>query len=264
MLPYKSKLEDALQVLQRKVEAVRAILRESRQPGSTSPTSSAPHPSAPLSPQLPEPEPSPQNTGCGSPNSSCSDRPTSHCAEIDVFPERDGNRQSGALGPLLVLEGEKRSKEKRDYLSSPDCDPIDGSETFDWTEEDPRVIDLRLGSSPNPSFDVKFRRGLSQRSLAGEYNQWERETFNISRVIELSQKPSNIRRPQWPYRSLFASQYPSIQRSKLNTTWNQTWNQTACFRIHLRICWGVSDFDISVQCVPLGEIQRAFHDEAFS
>jgi len=56
-------------------------------------------------------------------------------------------------------------------------------------EEDPRVIDLRLSSSRNTSFDVKFRRGLSQRSLAAEYNEWEKATFNTSRIFELSQDP---------------------------------------------------------------------------
>ena len=191
LLPYQSKFEDALQVLQRSVEAARVIQRESLQPGSASLiSSSTPRPSAPRSPRLlAEPDTGSGDSECGSPIVSCSDRPTPHVT-ADALPKRNGNGQSGALKLLLYLEDEKRSKKIRNYLSSSDCDPIDGGGLFDWTEEDPRVVDLRLGSSPSPSLDVKFRRGLSQRSLAAEYNQWEEEIYKTSRVTELSQNPA--------------------------------------------------------------------------
>lgn len=179
LLPYQNKLEDASKVLQRSVEAVKTIQRQPQQSGSTSLISS----SAPRSPRL---DTGPQNTN----SSHCSHRPTQHGDEIDVFSKRNESPRSGALNLLLVLENGKRSKKIWDYLSTPGRDPVNGSELFDWTEEDPRVIDLRLSSSSNPSFDVKFRRGLSQRSLAAEYDEWEKATFNTSRILELSQNPA--------------------------------------------------------------------------
>lgn len=183
LLPYQRRLEDALQALHRNVEAVRAIQPEPERSDSTAMiSSSAPSVSDPASPHHPAPDAGQERTGGAS--------PTSFPSSTGVNASSDGcNHQlSGALNLCLHLDNEKRAKRIRDYLSSSDHDPLSGM--HDWTKEDPRVIDLRLGSSPSPSFDVKFRRGLSQRSLATEFNQWEKANFQSSRVLELSQNPA--------------------------------------------------------------------------
>ena len=51
--------------------------------------------------------------------------------------------------------------------------------------EDPRVVDLQLDKHLQ-SDSLKFRKGLSQRSLATEYVQWEDCTYRSSRVSELA------------------------------------------------------------------------------
>lgn len=114
LLPFQSRLEDALQVLQRSVEAARAIQRESLQPGSASLiSSSTPLPSAPRSPRLlAEPDTGSGDSECGSPIISCSDGPTSHDT-ADALPKRNGNGQSGPVKLLVYLEDEKRSKKNR-------------------------------------------------------------------------------------------------------------------------------------------------------
>ena len=59
--------------------------------------------------------------------------------------------------------------------------------------EDPRVMDLQSGKG-RVSLKVKFRRALSQRSLALEYSQWESRTHGSSRVTELADYASMSRR----------------------------------------------------------------------
>ncbi|MCJ1472665.1 hypothetical protein MMC13_001314 [Lambiella insularis] len=58
-----------------------------------------------------------------------------------------------------------------------------------WVDEDPRIVDLRMdGGRSSP--DTKFRKGLSQRSLAREYSQWELDSYGVSRVDELARDQS--------------------------------------------------------------------------
>lgn len=52
--------------------------------------------------------------------------------------------------------------------------------------EDPRVVDLQL-DKVRLSPEAKFRKGLSQRSLAIEYSQWEHCTYGSSKVNELAE-----------------------------------------------------------------------------
>ena len=46
-------------------------------------------------------------------------------------------------------------------------------------DDDPRIVDLRIGQ-PDPSAVVKFRRGLSQRSLAIEFKNWQRTNPRVA------------------------------------------------------------------------------------
>ncbi|KAI9039867.1 uncharacterized protein KD926_008968 [Aspergillus affinis] len=81
----------------------------------------------------------------------------------------------------------KQSQKIKEYLCSTDLDPINYS-GGDWTQEDPRVVDIQF-CSRTCSLDSKFRRGLAQRSLAIEFDNWERAEYQSSRVSELHQDP---------------------------------------------------------------------------
>ncbi len=50
---------------------------------------------------------------------------------------------------------------------------------------DPRLVDLKMGNKP--SHQVIFRRGLCQRSLGLEYEQWELRNHRSSKISELMQ-----------------------------------------------------------------------------
>lgn len=52
--------------------------------------------------------------------------------------------------------------------------------------EDSRVVDLQL-DKVRLSPEAKFRKGLSQRSLAIKYSQWERCTYGLLKVNELAE-----------------------------------------------------------------------------
>lgn len=53
----------------------------------------------------------------------------------------------------------------------------------------PCVVDLRIDSGRS-SLGTKFRKGLSQRSLAAEYNQWELDGYEFSGVDKLTRDQS--------------------------------------------------------------------------
>ena len=54
-----------------------------------------------------------------------------------------------------------------------------------WMTDDPRVVDLQIaGDHRHLSSIAKFRRGLSQRSLAIEFDEWEQTTYRTSRIKE--------------------------------------------------------------------------------
>ena len=59
-----------------------------------------------------------------------------------------------------------------------------------WRNDDPRVVDLQIAGDLKPSTNTKFRRGLSQRSLAIEFADWERKTHGTSILKERATNPS--------------------------------------------------------------------------
>ncbi|KAJ5925842.1 hypothetical protein N7454_007352 [Penicillium verhagenii] len=162
LLPHRDKLEDALRVLQEQVDAARAIQLPTAIPRnppddhnpssySTSPAEGNPH----------------ADSNSQQSNSRAESNPPLCCKPIDQLFE--------AL-----------SREKETILSSlrgPEYDFLNG-----WFDEDPRIIDISL-TTPTSNPEGKLRRGLSQRSLAKEYDQWEREKFKTSRLDEISEDP---------------------------------------------------------------------------
>ena len=52
-----------------------------------------------------------------------------------------------------------------------------------WMTDDPRVVDLVLPEGDH-SPTAKFRRALSQRSLAVEFDAWEQKNYGVSKVNE--------------------------------------------------------------------------------
>lgn len=59
-----------------------------------------------------------------------------------------------------------------------------------WVTDDPRITDIEVAGRSKKSTHTKFRRGLSQRSLAMEFDDWERSTFGTSRISERVANPS--------------------------------------------------------------------------
>ena len=59
--------------------------------------------------------------------------------------------------------------------------------------EDPRIVDLQAENC-RPSLKVRFRKGLSQRSLAIEFTEWEHRIYGWSRVGVLAGNLSISRR----------------------------------------------------------------------
>ncbi len=91
----------------------------------------------------------------------------------------------------LIQALNKGSKQIKEYLSKSEQEAT-GKEPA-WMIEDPRVVDLQMdGSHLSP--EIKFRKGLSQRSLAIEFSRWESDTYGKSRVSERTQNPSILQK----------------------------------------------------------------------
>lgn len=177
LVPYQTKLEDTLCILQRSLEAIRH--QSLHVAGSFA---SSPLPNTPISSSD-----SPFPRDCA--RSSISQQSTSSADEISNSVSGESENLGSEVRELLqALADSKRSKKIVDYLSSSASDPVNGSRD-DWTQEDPRVVDIVLCSGTR-SLDASFRRGLGQRSLAMEYEKWEEKTFKTSRVTELHRDPS--------------------------------------------------------------------------
>ncbi len=87
------------------------------------------------------------------------------------------------------VSGLKKELEKIRKLLSQVCHKSIIGEPV-WIKDDPRVVDLQIAGNHDTSPTLKLRRGLSQRSLAFEFDDWERTTHGTSRVIERTTEPS--------------------------------------------------------------------------
>ena len=60
----------------------------------------------------------------------------------------------------------------------------------EWKTGDPRLVDLQIGGDRTQTPITKLRRGLSQRSLAVEFDDWESQTYQTSRLGVRTNTPS--------------------------------------------------------------------------
>ena len=60
----------------------------------------------------------------------------------------------------------------------------------EWAADDPRIVNIQIAGGSKLSNITKFRRGLSQRSLAIEYYDWESNAYGISVVQQRANDPS--------------------------------------------------------------------------
>lgn len=88
---------------------------------------------------------------------------------------------SPAISKLIHALNDK-SADIKQYLSISEREAT--GDKSEWMIEDPRVVDLRIDET-SPSPKTKFRRGLSQRSLATGFTRWEGVTYGMSRVDQL-------------------------------------------------------------------------------
>ena len=93
----------------------------------------------------------------------------------------DGHPLPNSISTLIEALN-KSSVQIKDFLSRSEFE--DTRDELERMIEDPRVVDLQLDKR-RQSDKVRFRKGLSQRSLAIEYSQWENCTYKSSRVSEL-------------------------------------------------------------------------------
>lgn len=95
--------------------------------------------------------------------------------------------------PLSSIEkfmrGLENALESIKTFLSHECRGIVTSEP-EWAADDPRIVDIQIAGGSKPSNIVKFRRGLSQRSLAIEYRDWESNAYGISSVEQRANDPS--------------------------------------------------------------------------
>ncbi|KAJ5152430.1 hypothetical protein N7492_009710 [Penicillium capsulatum] len=190
LLHYEGKLVDALQALQRTVRAVQAVRIETVGSGGTatvSPDSSFSNPASTLQPA--EIAAGNKNTHSEVPTSpSGSDNRSPNYTTDGTETEPSSDDKEKSQWPKVValcshLNNKERSAAIKEYLS---CTP-DFGEMCAWKSGDPRITEIAICSSPGNCYDACLRRGLSQRSLAVEFDEWERATHDKSRVRELSE-----------------------------------------------------------------------------
>lgn len=88
-----------------------------------------------------------------------------------------------ALSPIEVFVKElEKDLEKIEKLLSEVCRNA-GQNEPSWTTDDPRIVDIRLAGE-RTSAQGALRRGLSQRSLAIEFSDWEERAYGTSKVKE--------------------------------------------------------------------------------
>lgn len=106
-----------------------------------------------------------------------------HSADNRECPLDDHSSSPHHKNTLALIQALNKAQEKiRKYLSKSEITATEGKSS--WTQEDPRIVDLQMGKKETSS-NLKFRKVLSQRSLAEEYDRWELETYRTSRINQL-------------------------------------------------------------------------------
>ena len=109
---------------------------------------------------------------------------------IPPQPSPDSYTLSVAPSPVKdFVSGLSNDLEKiKEYLSQISHEAIKGRQT--WKEDDPRVVDLQMAGNSAVSPTLKFRRGLSQRSLAFEFKKWAKDKYGTSEATALVESRS--------------------------------------------------------------------------
>ena len=121
---------------------------------------------------------------------------SSNCSKSpSTFP---GNRESSLddhnssphhQRTLALIQAFNKDQDKiQKYLNKSKVAAIEGKSA--WTQEDPRIVDLQIGKKQT-SLNLKFRKVLSRRSLTQEYDRWELETYQTSRINQLVENLSD-------------------------------------------------------------------------
>ena len=122
------------------------------------------------------------------PSSNCSKSPPLFPANHER-PQDDHNFSPHHKNTLALIQALNKDQDKiQKYLNKSKVAAIEGKSS--WTQEDPRVVDLQIGKKKT-SFNLKFRKVLSRRSLAQEYDRWELKKYQTSRINQLVDKLSD-------------------------------------------------------------------------
>lgn len=177
LIPYRSTLEQTLRIIEKTLDTIPSEAPQSETSLQDSPLQPTPITSITCS------ETAANNvTPCATPSS------VEESDGINSTTE-EASETLDAQRVMNALHGTPRSEKVFKYLSS-HRDPL-VQNGDDWVQEDPRVIDIRL-CNRGCSLDACFRRGLGQRSLAIEFDEWEREVFGTSRVSMRALDPNEI------------------------------------------------------------------------
>ena len=105
-----------------------------------------------------------------------------HSTDNREYPLDNHSSSPHHKNTLALIQALNKAQEKiRKYLSKSEITATEGKSP--WTQEDPRIVDLQMGKKETSN--LKFRKVLSQRSLAEEYDRWELETYRTSRINQL-------------------------------------------------------------------------------
>jgi len=123
-------------------------------------------------------------------------RSSSNCSKSPPpFPDNrerpldDHNSLPHHKNTLALIQALNKDQGKiQKYLDKSKVAAIEGKSS--WTQEDPRVVDLQIGRKQT-SLNFKFRRLLSRRSLTQEYDRWELQTYQTSRINQLVENLSD-------------------------------------------------------------------------
>ena len=103
------------------------------------------------------------------------------------------DQHASPLPPLSPVEdfmrGLKSALNHIETFLSQECRELITSEPV-WKTEDPRIVDIQVAQNSKPSEIEKFRRGLSQRSLAIEFDSWENKIYGVSSIEKRAENPS--------------------------------------------------------------------------
>ena len=88
----------------------------------------------------------------------------------------------------LLQSLDKESTAIETYLSKT---PVNAVGEPEWKDEDVRVLDLKFSESGSESMQVRFRKTLSRRSLAVQFDDWERKENGSSTIHESAKNTSN-------------------------------------------------------------------------